>query len=371
MSMWRDRGEPHVRRLAAWFVLALAGCGSGQAAQGGSDQTAPRAELRGPTPPVVRRYIAPRRTSHVTVDGRIDEASWEAAPWSESFTDIEGDVRPAPRFRTRVRMLWDDSALYVAAELEEPDLWATITRRDAVIFQDNDFELFVDPDGDTHRYFELEVNARGTPWDLFLPKPYRDGGHAVDAWNIEGLGVGVALDGTLNDPRDRDRGWGLELMIPWSAFADSGRTRAPPRDGDAWRVNFSRVEWDHDTVAGSYRKRTDPATGRPLPEHNWVWSPQGAINMHMPEMWGIVHFGRALPADSSADVARWALRRVYYAQRAWRRTHGAWATTLAGLAVPALPPGLTMQGAGDGWSARLAAEGTTWEIGDDGRVRRR
>jgi len=77
-------------------------------------------------------------------------------------------------------MLWDDTYFYVAAQLEEPDVWATLTQRDTVIFYDNDFEVFIDPDGDTHNYYELEVNAFGTLWDLMLLTPYRDGGPAID-----------------------------------------------------------------------------------------------------------------------------------------------------------------------------------------------
>jgi hypothetical protein len=237
----------------------------------------------------VREYQAPFAAAPPIVDGRIDDAAWAAAPWSEAFVDIEGSAKPAPRWATRVKMSWDASFLYLAAELEEPDLWATITTRDAVIYRDNDFEWFIDPDGDTNRYFELEINALGTVWDLFLDKPYRHGGRADNGWNITGLRSAVHLDGTLNDPTDRDRGWTVEMAIPWEAFADSGRTPVPPAAGARWRINFSRVQWDLDVRDGTYQKRLGPE-GKPLPEHNWVWSPQGVVNMHIPERWGGVTF---------------------------------------------------------------------------------
>lgn len=32
--------------------------------------------------------------------------------------------------------------------------------------QDNDFEVFLDPDGDNHNYYEIEINAHNTVWDL-------------------------------------------------------------------------------------------------------------------------------------------------------------------------------------------------------------
>ena len=70
------------------------------------------------TPPVVRRYLAPYAPMPVKVDGRLDDSAWQAAEWSEPFVDIEGPRRPAPRWRTRVKMLWDSTSLYVGAQLE-------------------------------------------------------------------------------------------------------------------------------------------------------------------------------------------------------------------------------------------------------------
>jgi hypothetical protein len=255
-------------------------------------QVRPAAETR----PDVRHYVCFRTVPALTIDGSLDETAWQAAPWSESFVDIVGGDRPPPHLRTRVKLLWDDSYLYVAAELEEPHVWAAQTDRDAVIYRDNDFEIFIDPDGDGRDYYELEINALGTVWDLFLPTPYREGGRAVNEWDIEGLRAAVAVDGTLNDPSDLDRGWTVEIALPWSAFAQLTAHSRPPRVGESWRVNFSRVQWHTEVVGGSYRKLTDVDTGKPLPEENWVWSPQGAVDMHRPEMWGVVEFS-ATPGD--------------------------------------------------------------------------
>ena len=232
------------------------------------------------------RYVAPSRgdATPVRIDGELNDAAWKSAPWSRIFVDIEGDAKPRPRHDTRVKMLWDQTYLYIGAEMVEPHLWATLTKHDAVIFHDNDFEVFIDPDGDRNEYYELEINALNTTWDLFLPKPYRDGGKAVDSWEIEGLKSAVHLDGTLNDPRDVDRGWTVELALPWKALGEYAHKAAPPSNGDEWRINFSRVEWQLDWDGTSYTKRPN------LKEDNWVWSPQGVIDMHRPERWGYVRF---------------------------------------------------------------------------------
>ena len=277
---------------------------------------------------VPRGYVCCRASEPPAFDGRLADGAWRDALWTEDFLDIEGGLRPAPRFRTRAKMLWDDDFFYLAAEMEEPHVWATLTEHDSVIFQDPDFEVFLDPDGDNHNYYEIEINALGTVWDLRLVKPYRDGGPALNEWHVPGLQKAVHVGGTLNDPSDTDRGWTVELALPWTVLAEYAGRPTPPQGGDQWRVNFSRVEWDVTVEDGRYVKVPD------TPEHNWVWSPQGVIDMHRPERWGYVQFSRDTPGtapfrpDPSAP-ARDLLMDVYHAQHAHRQAHGQWAETLS------------------------------------------
>lgn len=230
--------------------------------------------------PIPREYACVKAKTAPAIDGQLTEAAWRQASWTSYFVDIEGAVRPEPRFRTRVKMLWDDKYLYVAAELEEPDVWATLTDHDSVIFRDNDFEVFLDPGGQAVEYFEFEINALNTGWDLYLAKPYRKGGKADNSWQIPGLQTAVHVQGTLNRPEDKDRGWTVEMAFPWNAFRGRAKGNFPPLPGDVWRINFSRVEW---------RSRPDVRAKREK-EDNWVWSPQGAVNMHIPEQWGFLRF---------------------------------------------------------------------------------
>lgn len=229
-------------------------------------------------------YVCRRAQTAPPMDGRLDHSVWEAADWTDLFVDIEGDAKPRPRFATRAKMLWDDECFYIGAHLEEPHVWATLTEHDSVIFHDNDFEIFIDPDGDNQSYFEIEINALNTTWDLRLVKAYRDGGPALNEWEAEGMRTAVHVDGTINDPRDVDKGWSVVFAIPWKAFAEFGGMTCPPVAADQWRLNFSRVEWITDIIDGKYVKREG------LREDNWVWSPQAVIDMHQPERWGYVQF---------------------------------------------------------------------------------
>lgn len=297
-----------------------------------------------------KHYLCYRAAYPPTLDGTLCDPVWEIAPWTDDFVDIEGDIQPAPRFRTRVKMLWDDEFFYLGACLEEPEVWATLTEHDSVIFQDNDFEVFIDPDGDNHDYYEIEINAFNTTWDLRLPKPYRDGGQALNEWEVPGMKTSVHVRGTLNDATTTDLGWSVELALPWRALGEFARRPAPPRNGDQWRVNFSRVEWDVEVVEGKYRKIADRR------EHNWVWSPQGVIDMHRPEKWGIVQFSGAAPGTDALRpdaslAAREFLMRLYYAQRAFKKQKGYYTTAFGDLNMPEAPtdsftPRIVLRGAG-------------------------
>jgi len=315
-----------------------------------------------------RCYLCYRSSELLEFTGCLDKPFWQHAPWTEDFVDIEGDLQPLPAFRTRVKMLWDDQFLYIGVEMEEPHVWATLTEHDSVIFQDNDFEVFIDPDGDNHDYYELEINALNTTWDLRLVKPYRDGGPALNEWEIPGFRSAVSIAGTLNDPSDIDTGWSVEMAFPWAALGEYARCPCPPGDGDQWRINFSRVEWDIEVADGKYRKLPD------RPEHNWVWSPQGAIDMHRPERWGCVQFSTAAPgtAEYKPDPsmpAREALMRVYHAQRAFREANGHWAGSLTELGIEE-PTAIELETNGDGYLARCQATNkdgapVRWQVRED------
>lgn len=268
-----------------------------------------------------KTYICVKSNFQIIIDGNLLEPQWEKIKWTDPFVDIEGHLKPQPRFQTRVKMLWDENYFYVGAELEEPNLWATLQQRDTVIYQDNDFEIFLDPDGDSHLYYELEINALNTIWDLLLIKPYRDGGPAINSWDISGLKSAVHLYGSLNKATDIDSGWTIELAIPWAVLSECAGRNTPPSPGDYWRINYSRVEWKTEVVHNKYQKIVDER-GNNLPEDNWVWSPQGLVNMHYPEMWGYVFFSDESDFYSAENFIlpdiekmKWRLRQVYYIQK--------------------------------------------------------
>ncbi|TWJ04567.1 carbohydrate binding protein with CBM9 domain [Mucilaginibacter frigoritolerans] len=278
-----------------------------------------------------KSYVVTHTNTPPVIDGDVNDAVWQQTPWTDDFRDIEGDLKPNPPLRTKVKMLWDDSCLYIAAQIYDPAVWATLKHHDDIIYRDNDFEVFIDPNKTGHQYFEIECNALNTIFDLFLNKPYRNNGNAMIGWNAEGLRSAVKIQGTLNNPSDTDQGWTMEMVVPFKSISLGDNVQIP-HDGTLWRINFSRVEWDTKVVDGKYIKLKD-STGRNLKEHNWVWSPQGVINMHFPERWGYLQFSKGntnntvftLPYSEQQKRYLWLL---YYHQKQWQQEHGTYATSI-------------------------------------------
>ncbi|WP_406683801.1 carbohydrate-binding family 9-like protein [Seonamhaeicola sp. MEBiC1930] len=290
------------------------------------------------SPQEPRQYIAYKTSETIKVDGEETETSWEKIEWSNPFIDIQG-VK-IPKYKTQVKMLWDDTYFYILAKLEEPHVWGHLVKRDTIIFHNNDFEVFIDPDGDSHNYYELEINALNTVWDLFVSKPYRSNNVVLNDWDITDLKSAVKINGTINNPNDIDKGWVLEIAIPWKAYKKGYFHKNVPIDA-FWRVNFSRVNWDFQFTDGKYELKKDDK-GKLLHEYNWVWSPQGVINMHEPEKWGYVYFSSkevgeqedfVIPND---EKIKWKLFEYYRAQKNYFDKNEKWATAIDSLKIEPL-----------------------------------
>jgi hypothetical protein len=135
---------------------------------------------------------------------------------------------------------------------------------------------------------------------------------------------------------------------------------------------------------GAYVKVKDAGTGQPLPEDNWTWTPQGVVNIHYPEMWGYVQFSAKVPGGGkekfdrkAEEKVKWALRRIYYAERALYAERSAFGADLAALGLKgdrslrvkgwSYPPAVRTT-ASLFEAAYSAKNGESWHIRQDGLV---
>ncbi|HKJ78471.1 MAG TPA: carbohydrate-binding family 9-like protein [Prolixibacteraceae bacterium] len=283
-----------------------------------------------------QHYIAYFISEEIEVDGIAGEQAWSKAAWTNEFADIEGYEKKKPDYSTRVKMLWDNQNLYLLAELEEPHIWAYYKEHDKIVYHENDFEIFIDPDGDTREYFEIEINAQNTVFDLFMTKPYRNAGIPLISWDVQNLKSAVEVDGTLNNPSDTDQKWTVEMAIPFRSLRLGVLTQAP-QIGTTWKINFSRVQWQTEIINGNYVRKKDENENI-IPENNWVWSPVGIVNMHYPERWGTLKFSKN-ESDRTNDPVTFSgemkamdyIWLLYYLQHDFRKNNDRFAASLSRL----------------------------------------
>jgi hypothetical protein len=263
---------------------------------------------------VTEPYVCRRTSVAPPLDGTLNHSVWQSAEKSPRFVDM---VSGAPGFYdTRAAALWDDECLYVGFWAEEPFVRAELTERDSLIFRENDLELFIDGGS---CYYEFEVNALGTiyevlfvwknafgpgtpfahpEWDLThrnvlsfagdydrKPESFWKGTHprgprwAFLDFDLPGLRCAVHVDGRINDDSVVDRGWTVELAIPWAGLTVLANGRAlPPKDGDIWRMFFGRFQ------------KLMAAGNEIVPHPAWVWTPHGVYDTHKPECFTAVRF---------------------------------------------------------------------------------
>jgi hypothetical protein len=259
------------------------------------------------SPNEIAHYTACKTAGLIKIDGLLDEPSWHAVTRSPRFIDILSGQPTL--YDTRAAVLWDEQNLYVGFWVEEPNVRATLTKYGSHIYENNDVEVFI---AGRDAYYEFEINALNTIYEAFFiwEDAYQQDGYAqapqfqrsnpkvrpfngvgftnhprglrLGSWDFRfrGLKTAVHVDGTLNDDRDKDRGWTVELAFPWPGMkwlAQADGRSLPPKDGDVWRIDFSRFN--------QYKA--------PPPAHDssgWFWSRHGAWDSHIPECFPYIHF---------------------------------------------------------------------------------
>jgi hypothetical protein len=181
-------------------------------------------------------YTILRAGKPLTIDGKLDEPAWRAAPTVGDF--VFPWWKEGKREQTQARLLWDEEYLYVAFVCADEHITARHTERDGKIPEDDCAEIMLTPDADhPHVYFNIEFNVLGGILDNFRPngpdKP------RAPKWDAEGVKIAGTYVGTLNDDSDSDRSWQVELAIPWRNFAAYMKS-SPPKPGLVMRLNLNR-----------------------------------------------------------------------------------------------------------------------------------
>ena len=223
------------------LALALSACVVGKKSSPGQSASKPASK------PAAIPVASECRWAHTppVIDGSSSDEAWRHAQVLDNFRLpwLGAQAHPA-RAATRARLLWDREFLYFFAEMDDVDLFADVTEHDGQTRDSDVFELFFKPAENKTGYYEFQVNAANTRFDMFVPKRENNASlvdHRKDG--VFHLESKVALRGTLNRRDDRDRGWSVEGRIPWRDFL---RTGGRPVPDEQWHFALCRYDYTKD-----------------------------------------------------------------------------------------------------------------------------
>lgn len=179
------------------------------------------------------------------IDGNGNDECWTKA--ETLYLDKEaGNIKE----KSTAKMMWDDKNLYMLFQADATEMAKRTkgeTVRDARVWLDDCFEIFIDPGLSRKNYFHFAGNSIGTVYDAS-----RTGGVRNDSWNC---------DWTVAINKD-EKNWTAEIAIPFESFGKA------PQTGDLWGFNICREN--------------------PVLSEVSAWRPM--MSFHSPEMFGKLIF---------------------------------------------------------------------------------
>jgi hypothetical protein len=265
------------RLSAKWLVLGIMMCSACA-----STTTINRLQAQLFTPPPT--YTVFKTNEALTIDGALTESAWSKASAVELVNTVTG---LPPLARTLAKLLWTDSTLVIGFDCEDEHILTQYNQRDELLWKDDVVEVFLAPgglDATFGGYIEIEVNARGAVLDLFVLQA-KDGLPYPLPYQAYNLNIRAATntqdkDNAIIIAAKGKRGWTAEIAIPLAELRHAGADALVlPRDGEQWRMNLLRINYD--------ARSTDTS---PAQRELTAWSPTGQMKFHVPEAFGNLVF---------------------------------------------------------------------------------
>lgn len=216
-------------------------------------------------------YSVHRLKSPMSIDGNWNKPAWRKA----RTVNITRFMGPIPPFRPRVqaKMLYDERNLYVIFRVEDRYVRSLVDTYNGPVSGDACVEFFFSPDpAHPERYFNLEVNAGGTPLMAYHIYPQKDY-QRLTSGDLDQIEIAHSLPKKIDPEIAEDVTWTIEYRIPIEVLEKYGSVVRPEK-GKRWRANFYKTA----------SKSSNP---------HWItWSQvqYEKPNFHLPQFFGGLRF---------------------------------------------------------------------------------
>lgn len=207
----------------------------------------------------------------ITIDGKWDKPVWKKV----EPIRIENKMGEEPHFRpvTEAKMLYDANNVYVIFRVHDKFVKSTVTAYNGDVSDDSCVEFFFSPDhAQPLHYFNLEVNAGGTPLIFFVTKPRKEFVKLPDS-AIDAIEIAHSLPAVVDPELTEEVTWTIEYRIPLKMLKQFANVTIP-KPGVTWRANFHKIA----------SKTSNP--------HYYTWSPVSnpIPDFHLPAYFGTLTF---------------------------------------------------------------------------------
>ncbi len=173
-----------------------------------------------------KRYITAIRTeTPLKVDGSLNDLAWQNAQFQGQFTQREPEEGARASEKTEVGFLYDEKNLYIGVKCydsEPAKIIAREMRRDAIVDDDDYFEMVLDTYHDHRSAYYFITNPHGVKREALMANEGRDYNPAWDGvWSCKA--------------KITEEGWFIEMAIPWKTLRFAEASSSP------WGFNCARM----------------------------------------------------------------------------------------------------------------------------------
>ena len=202
----------------------------------------------------------------VVLDGILEENEWKGAvvyPINRISQYHAPQGNPPKVMANRnidpyqqgtVRLMYDDEYFYVGADLEDHDIVQYGTENQTHFYGTGDtLEIFLKPEN-SHSYWECYGTPNAKKTSLF----FESRGYPVNKEKdvlMPGLENAVKVHGTVNNYKDKDKGWTIEIKFPRKELAKAGCEFKP---GEPWTILIARYNYTYGSKEGNIQFSTAP-----------------------------------------------------------------------------------------------------------------
>jgi len=207
----------------------------------------------------------------IKIDGVIDEKEWAGATVHNiqpAYVYKDKKVIPPKVFANinlknrrvdpyeggTVRLMYDDKYLYIGAILEDSDIIQYGTVDQSHFYLSGDLlEMFLKP-ANAPSYWECYGTPNAKKTSLF----FTNRRYPLDPSKsilMDGMVVATKVKGTLNNYKDKDKRWSIEVAIPRAQLAKTGR---PFNPGEPWTILIARYNYNYGSVESNPHFSTYP-----------------------------------------------------------------------------------------------------------------